>query len=171
MSTPEPAPQSAHAIRIARAALTDDVSRALIESLNTELVGAYPEAGATHFSLDPAEVSDGRGVFLVIYLEGNPVGCGAVRLIDPGTAELKRMYVSPAARGRGLGRRLVAALETEARALGVRRLVLETGIRQSAALALYRATGFEPIPLYGEYLCSPETSLCLGKVLAHSHCS
>jgi GNAT superfamily N-acetyltransferase len=75
------------------------------------------------------------------------------------------MYVSPAVRGRGLGRRLVAALETEARALGVQRLVLETGIRQSAALALYRATGFQPIPLYGEYVRSPETSICLGKVL------
>ena len=60
---------------------------------------------------------------------------------------------------------LVAALEAEARALGVRRLVLETGIRQDAALALYRATGFHPIPLYGEYHLSPETSVCLGKEL------
>ena len=71
-----------------------------------------------------------------------------------------------AVRGQGLGRRLVAALETEARARGVRRLILETGIRQAAALALYRATGFQPIPLYGEYCLSPETSLCLGKELA-----
>lgn len=176
MSTPEPAPQHAESITIARAELRDDVSRALIAALNAELTGAYPEAGATHFDLDPAEVSGGRGAFLVIYQEGTPVGCGAVRLLDSETAELKRMYVSPAVRGRGLGRRLVAALETGARALGVRRLVLETGIRQSAALALYRATGFEPIPLYGEYLRSPETSICLGKVLpdgrqlAHSHC-
>jgi putative acetyltransferase len=48
----------------------------------------------------------------------------------------------------------------------VRRLVLETGIRQAPALALYRATGFRPIPLYGEYLRSPETSVCMGKDLA-----
>jgi putative acetyltransferase len=160
-------PADSESIRIARAALTDDASRALIESLNAELTGAYPEPGSTHFGLDPADVSDGRGAFLVIYQEENAVGCGAVRLLDPETAELKRMYVSPARRGRGLGRRLVAALETEARALGVRRLILETGIRQTAALALYRATGFQPIPLYGEYLRSPETSICLGKVLAH----
>ena len=165
MSTSHSARQPAESIRIARAALTDDVSRALIASLNAELTGAYPEPGATHFGLDPAEVTEGRGAFLVIYQEGNPVGCGAVRLVDPETAELKRMYVSPAVRGRGLGRRLVAALETEARALGVQRLVLETGIRQGAALALYRATGFHPIPLYGEYVRSPETSICLGKVL------
>jgi putative acetyltransferase len=75
------------------------------------------------------------------------------------------MYVAPAARGTGLGRRLVDALEAEARALGMRRLVLETGTRQHAAIALYQATGFEPIPLYGEYLRSPETSVCLGKEL------
>jgi putative acetyltransferase len=152
-------------IAIARAELTADVSRALIDSLNAELRGLYPEPGATHFHLDREEVADGRGTFLVVYREGTPVGCGALRLLDAETAELKRMYVSPTVRGRGLGRRLVTALEAEARALGVRRLVLETGVRQAAALALYRATGFHPIPLYGEYCLSPETSVCLGKDL------
>jgi GNAT superfamily N-acetyltransferase len=152
-------------ITIARAALTADVSRALIDSLNAELRGVYSEPGATHFRLDPEEVTGGRGAFLIVYQDGTPVGCGALRLLDGRTAELKRMYVSPSVRGRGLGRRLVAALEAEARALGVRRLVLETGVRQDAALALYRATGFHPIPLYGEYCLSPETSVCLGKEL------
>jgi len=145
--------------------LTDDVSRALIESLNAELNALYPEPGATHFQLTPQEVADGRGTFLVVYLDGTPVGCGALRFLDADTAELKRMYVSPTARGRGLGRRLLAALEAEARAVGVRQLVLETGVRQAAALALYRATGFNPIPLYGEYRLSPETSVCLAKDL------
>jgi len=156
---------AAETITIARADLTADVSRALIDALNAELSGVYAEPGATHFSLDPAEVADGRGTFLVVYREEAPVGCGALRLLDAETAELKRMYVSPSVRGTGLGRRLVAALEAEARALGVRRLVLETGVRQAAALALYRATGFHPIPLYGEYCLSPETSVCLGKEL------
>lgn len=166
MSTPEPAAPLTEAIRIVRADLDDVVSRALIGALNAELSGAYPEPGATHFGLAPEEVARGRGAFLVIYANGDPVGCGAVRRIDPDTAELKRMYVLPAVRGRGLGRRLVAALENEARALGLRRLVLETGIRQAAAIALYRASGFETIPHYGEYLLSPGTSLCLGKLLA-----
>jgi GNAT superfamily N-acetyltransferase len=152
-------------ISIDRAELTDDVSRALIDSLNRELSGLYPEAGATHFQLSIQEVAAGHGTFLVVYRDGTPVGCGALRLVDADTAELKRMYVSPSARRTGLGRRLLAALESEARALGVRRLVLETGIRQAAALALYRATGFQPIPLYGEYRRSPETSVCLGKDL------
>jgi GNAT superfamily N-acetyltransferase len=156
---------ASESITVARADLSADVSRALISSLNAELQALYPEPGANHFQLDPGEVAHGSGAFLVIYRDGTPVGCGALRLLDAGTAELKRMYVAPAVRGRGLGRRLVAALEEEARALGVRRLVLETGVRQAAALALYRGTGFQPIPLYGEYCLSPDTSVCLGKEL------
>jgi GNAT superfamily N-acetyltransferase len=152
-------------VTVERAALTDDVSRALIESLNAELRGLYPEAGPDHFRLDPEEVADGRGAFLVAYRARTPVGCGALRLLDAETAELKRMYVAPVVRGTGLGRLLVTALEAEGRALGARRLVLETGVRQLAALALYRATGFSPIPVYGEYCLTPETSICLGKEL------
>jgi GNAT superfamily N-acetyltransferase len=152
-------------ITISRAELTSDVSRRLIDALNLELSGMYPEPGATHFGLDPAEVSGRRGAFLVVWRDGVLVGCGAVRLVDAQTGELKRMYVAPTVRGTGLGRRLVAALEAEGRALGARRLILETGIRQLAALALYKATGFMPIPLYGEYCLSPDTSICLGKEL------
>jgi putative acetyltransferase len=152
-------------ITITRADLTAEVGRALIGALNDEVRGVYSEPGATHFRLDPEEVTGERGTFLIVYRGGVPVGCGAIRLLDTETAELKRMYVDPAVRGTGLGRRLVTALEAEARALGVRRLVLETGVRQAAALALYRATGFHPIPLYGEYCLSPETSICLGKDL------
>jgi hypothetical protein len=63
----------------------------------------------------------------------------------------------------------MAALEAEARTLGVRRLVLETGVRQAAALALYQATGFHQIPLFGEYCLSPETSVCLGKDLKNQN--
>ena len=152
-------------VTISRARLADDAGRALIAALNAELSATYPEPGATHFGLDPAEVGDGRGAFLVASLHGEPVGCGAVRLIDAETGELKRMYVSPGVRGKGVGRRLVAALEAEARALGARRMVLETGTRQTAALALYRAAGFRPVPLYGEYVRSPDTSVCLWKEL------
>jgi putative acetyltransferase len=155
-------------ISISRAPLDSEASRALIHALDAELSGIYPEPGSTHFNLDPDEVTPGRGVFLMVCCDGNPVGCGALRLLDPETAELKRMYVAPGLRGKGLGRKLVAALEAEGRALGVRRLVLETGVRQSAALALYRASGFHPIPLYGEYCLSPNTSICLGKEIVLS---
>ena len=160
MTTPEPP-----AIALERAELTSDASVALILALNAELDALYPEAGANHFRLDPDEVAPGRGAFLLVRHAGAPVGCGAVRRLDAGTAELKRMYVVPELRGKGLGRRLVDALEAEARALGLRHLVLETGTRQLAAMALYRALGFRPIPLYGEYLASPDTSVCLGREL------
>jgi GNAT superfamily N-acetyltransferase len=103
---------------------------------------------------------------VVAYVGGAPVGCGAVRRLEGGDAELKRMYVDPSRRGRGIGRALLAALEAEARALGARRLVLETGIRQTAALALYRNAGFVEIPAFGEYVASPGTSVCLAKPLA-----
>ena len=152
-------------ITIARAKLSAAPSHALIAALNAELSAMYPEPGANHFGLKPAQVSGQSGVFLVASLNGTTVGCGAVRLIDAETGELKRMYVAPVARGMGLSKQLVKALEAEARTLGAKRLVLETGIRQRAALTLYRGAGFQPIPLYGEYLVSPETSVCLGKDL------
>jgi GNAT superfamily N-acetyltransferase len=150
---------------IAPELLSAPAARMLIAALNAELSGMYAEPGANHFAISADEVGPGRGAFLVVREGTTPVGCGAVRLLDAATGELKRMFVSPAVRGQGLGRALVEALETEARRLGARRLVLETGTRQHAALALYHRCGFRPIPLYGEYLTSPTTSVCLGKEL------
>lgn len=80
--------------------------------------------------------------------------------------EIKRMYVDPAVRGRRIGRALVEALEREARLVGVTRIVLETGTRLAAAIKLYEAMGYAQIPLFGEYVSSPDTSLCFGKLLA-----
>ena len=153
---------------IRRASIADADAASLIAALNAELRAQYPEAGANHFALSADEIAPGRGAFLLALHGAKPVGCGAVRLLDSETAELKRMYVTPAARGLGIGRQLVAALEAEAAALGARRLVLETGSRQTAALALYARCGFEPIELYGEYRDSPRTSVCLGKRMSPS---
>ncbi|HEV8255158.1 MAG TPA: GNAT family N-acetyltransferase [Vicinamibacteria bacterium] len=139
-------------------------AQALIKSLNAELAEQYPEPGATHFALTEEEVGEGRGVFLVASVDGRPVGCGALRRIEAGVGELKRMYVSPAVRGRGVGRALLEALEAEARRLGLRRVVLETGVRQREALALYGRAGFTPIPPFGECVGSP-LSLCMAKDL------
>jgi putative acetyltransferase len=152
-------------VRIARTDLHSSDAAALIDALNMELSGAYPEPGATHFGLVPADVAPGRGAFLVAYQDERPVACGAVRLIDPATAELKRMYVDPILRGSGFGKRMVRALEQEAVRLGATRVVLETGIRQRVAIALYARCGYRPIPLYDEYTASPGTSVCLGKAL------
>jgi len=80
------------------------------------------------------------------------------------TAEAKRMYVEPDQRGKGVGRAVLAGLEAAAIQLGVRRLVLETGIYQDAALSLYRRAGFTQIDCWGEY-ASSSTSVCLEKHL------
>ena len=75
------------------------------------------------------------------------------------------MFVAPSLRGQGIGRALVVALEQEARGLGVSRVVLETGARLDRAIALYEGMGYSRISLFGEYLASPDTSLCFGKTL------
>jgi len=139
-------------------------ARALIGRLDAELTAQYPEEGATHFRLDEDEVAPGRGAFLIAWRGDVPLGCGAVRKRDDTTFELKRMFVAPEARGAGVGRALLAALEREAVALGAHRLVLETGTRQAEALALYRRAGFTGIDRFGEYVSSP-LSVCLEKRL------
>lgn len=162
------------ALVIAPEPITSAISAALIAALNEELATRYPEPGATHFRLDPEEVAPGNGTFLVARWFGRPVGCGALRRIGeaalvrelgPGVGELKRMYVAPDARGQGVGHALLTRLEAEARALGLDRLVLETGTRQAEALTLYRRAGFTEIPAYGEYVASPGTSVCMAKSL------
>jgi len=168
-SRPEPSaganPARPHAdLSVSRGHIASAAARALIEALNAELSERYPEDGANHFRLDPDEVADGRGAFLIAVRSGVPVGCGAVRRIDETAGEIKRMYVVPAERGRGVGRIILSALEVEARALGLRRLLLETGARQPEAIALYERAGFSGIARFGEYVDSP-LSVCMAKTL------
>src|SRR4051812_3161951 len=132
-------------VEIRRGDILAPTSQQLIQSLNAELQSRYPEEGANFFRLDPEEVGEGRGGFFIAYLDGKPVGCGAIRRIEPTVAEIKRMYVDPACRGRGIGGKILAALEAEAHRLAVRRLVLETGPRQPEAIAIYRRAGFVEI--------------------------
>jgi GNAT superfamily N-acetyltransferase len=112
----------------------------------------------------PSDLVAPRGVFLVAYDDGTPVGCGGVRTHADGIGELKRMYVVPAARRRHIARRLLEQLEVHALALGYRRLRLETGVRQPEAIALYESAGYRPIPPYGHYHESP-MSRCFEKAL------
>jgi len=149
---------------VVRHDVTSELALALITELNAELLELYPEEGATHFRLAPEEVSGSCGAFFVAFVAGKPVGCGAVRRLDAETAEIKRMYVKPDVRGRGIAARILDELVSHARHLRVSRIVLETGERQPEALALYGRAGFVRIPLFGEYVDSP-LSVCMAKDL------
>ncbi len=151
-------------IAIERATLDAADAVALILALNAELSAVYPEPGATHFRLEAEEVKGDLGAFLLASLEGEAVGCGAMRPLADGDAELKRMYVPPRWRGLGICKAVLNALEERARAAGARRVVLETGTRQAAALSLYERAGYARVPAFGEYVGAP-LSVCMAKTL------
>jgi GNAT superfamily N-acetyltransferase len=104
------------------------------------------------------------GVFLVGRDDGDALVCGGICRFDEARAELKRMFVVAEARGRGFGRKLLSALEAEARGLGYAAIVLETGVQQAAALGLYESAGYVPIPCYGIY-AGQSISRCFEKRL------
>jgi putative acetyltransferase len=153
-------------MRVEGADIRSPEALALISALNAELSAAYADTpGANHFRVDANEVAPGRGAYVIAWRDQTPIGCGAVRRLDDATAEIKRMYVVPSERSAGIGRLIVGALEHRARALGVARIVLETGTKQAAAIALYEKLGFERIPPFGEYVASAATSVCMAKPL------
>ena len=128
-----------------------------------ELKQLYPEIDrAEFFSLD---FTSPGSAFLVARLDEKPVGCGAVLRISPKLGEIKRIFVDPGARQRGIGRRILMALESIARSFGYTTLQLETGLKQPAAIKLYENAGFERIPNYGRYRNDP-MSVCFGKTLS-----
>ena len=127
--------------------------RALLAASDSYMAALYP-AESNHL-LDVTALRQANVRFLVARLDGAAVGCGAIVRSSEDWAELKRMFVSPAARGQRLGRRLLDALEGLARDSGATRLRLEMGIHQPEALALYRSAGFEEIGPFGAYLPDP----------------
>lgn len=140
-----------------------DVCTQLIAELSTELGPLYGDDGAGAFV--PDDVSIPRAAFVVAWDEGKAVGCGALRpMPDRRVGEIKRMFVRPSARGLGISRLILAKLESLAAEYAYQSLCLETGVRQPAAIALYKSAGFEPIPCYGEYAKDPY-SVCYAKSL------
>jgi GNAT superfamily N-acetyltransferase len=138
------------------------LSQDLIARVQQEYVTRY--GGPDEAVVDPAEFLPPRGLFLVAEVGGVPAGCGAWRAIDADVAEIKRVYVEPAFRRRGLAQEVVAWLERSAAAAGHRDVVLNTGNRQPEALALYADAGYRPVPGYGVYACAPG-AVFLGKSL------
>lgn len=112
--------------------------------------------------IDAAEFLAPDGYFAVAYEDGVPVAMGGWRRHGGTEAEIKRMYVREAARGRGHARVLLTHLEQHAAAAGITRFVLETGLEQPEAIALYRSAGYEDVPAFGFYRDAP-LSVHLGK--------
>jgi GNAT superfamily N-acetyltransferase len=140
----------------------DPLAQYLVEQVQQEYVRRY--GGRDAALVEPAEFRAPRGLFLVAEVDGVPAGCGAWRALPTGEAEIKRVYVEPAFRRRGIAQLVVAALEDGAARAGHTSVVLNTGHQQPEALALYADLGYRPVPGYGVYACQPG-AVFLGKDL------
>jgi len=134
-------------------AFDDPRAAALLVAFGAEMDVRYPGSAASR--ADPDDFAGPAGVFLVALAHGVPVACGGLRPHSADGGEVKRMYVAPAGRGTGLGRRLLRGLVAQARAQGLARVVLECGTEQPEALGLYESEAFTPVPPYGQYADDP----------------
>lgn len=134
----------------------------LIALLDEEMLTLYPSEGI--YGVDFSDPKVLEMTFCVAYAGGKPAGCGALKPLGPGTAELKRFFVNKRFRGRGMASLILNFIEEKAREAGVRLIRLETGPKQPAAIGLYGKFGYVPTELYGEYTNS-EYSYCMEKEL------
>jgi GNAT superfamily N-acetyltransferase len=146
---------------VVRVPLDHADAQRLIEEVQAEYVVRY--GGTDRTPLDAQMFEPPGGSFFVAYRDGEAVATGAWRrrtdveaLGTRPTAEIKRMYVTPIARGKGLARRMLAHLERTAAAQGAEAMILETGTAQPEAMALYESAGYTPIPSFGYYRDAPE---------------
>jgi GNAT superfamily N-acetyltransferase len=143
-------------LRIAAASADVPPGSDLLEAMIAELMPLYGRIdvpGAP--TATPREMTPPHGSFLVVWRHGRPVGCGGVKRLDATTCEIKRMYVAPEARGAGVAKRLLEALEDEARQLGYAVARLDTGPAQPHAQRLYERAGYRPI---GNFNANPFAS-------------
>ena len=149
-------------MNVREVSIQSDNAQMLIALLDQELVVEYaPEHMHT---VDLKTFHQDGGVFVVAFDAETPVACGALRPITETEIELKRMYVVQSHRGRGLSRQVLEFLEGKARQTGFRKLYLETGDQQEAAIGLYSSSGYQRVKGFGEYLNSPR-SICFAKEL------
>ncbi|KUN26299.1 transcriptional regulator [Streptomyces antibioticus] len=127
-------------------------ARACLDAYAADIDARFPEGFDKSDLVGPEEVSGAAGAFFVAYEEGRPVGCGALRRLEPGVGELRHVWVHRDARRLGLARRLLAALEAEATARGLTLLRLDTHATLTEAQAMYRACGYTEIPAYVDHV-------------------
>jgi GNAT superfamily N-acetyltransferase len=131
-------------------------ARELIAAMVAEMNELYGDIeGPRMPSATPTDFAPPHGTFLVGYLDGEPVCAGGIKRLDAQAAEIKRMYVTPSARRRGVARALLGALEEAARERGYRVVRLDTGPRQPHAMELYRSAGYVDI---GNFNANPVAS-------------
>jgi GNAT superfamily N-acetyltransferase len=148
-------------VRIEPVAYAHPDAAALVAEVQREYAARYGSEDDS--PAETAEFTPPRGLFLVGYLGGQAVACGGWRSHGR-DAEVRRMFVTPAARGRGWARAILAELERTALAAGHHRMILETGSVLPEAVALYRSAGYSDIPAFGYYAGAP-LSIHLGKAL------
>ena len=151
-------------MEIRRERFDSEAVQALVGALEVELLETYAGVPGSGGLPEASIFEPPGGAFLVGWVDGEAVACGGIARYDDAAAEIRRMYVVPEARGRGLSSLILAALEDEARALGYSLVRLETGKLQAAAIGLYVSAGFGPIPRYGPFANDPR-SVCFEKRL------
>ena len=132
----------------------------MIQELDAEIASLYPDTPIE--GIDVSEFEASGGYFVVATEAGQAVGCGGFRQVDDRCVEIKRLFVRASARRRGIARQILRHLEEEIQRRGFRTIVLETGQDNDAAIALYKAEGFFPIPAFLGYVGIP-ISRCYAK--------
>lgn len=135
---------------------------ALLQEGDDFALSLYP--AENYYGLELADLEQPEVAFYVARQDGVALGTAAIVDRGDGSAEIKRMFVTDAARGLGVGRALLETVEAHARSLGVSLVQLETGVPQLAAIALYERAGYQHIPQFGQYVGDP-TSVCMEKRL------
>ncbi len=137
-------------------------ARRLISELDGDLLQRYP--GQVPHGIDVAEFRKSGGYFVVLRetSDASALACGAFRPVNTATVEIKRIYVALGCRGRGYAKAILSHLEEEAWRRGFTTCVLETGIQQPEAIALYQKLGYASMAAYGEYVGNPN-SVCFEK--------
>jgi GNAT superfamily N-acetyltransferase len=146
-------------LNLETARLDDPAAVALTTASVAEIDGRYGGEPGSGGKPRADEFVAPDGTFLIARLAGAPVACGGFSRLDAETAELRRMYVAPEARGQGISRALLHRLLAIARDLGYSRARLETGNRQHEAIGLYESDGFTRIPCWGPFVDDPK-SVC-----------
>jgi len=144
-----------------RVSTTEPDFIALVEELDNELHNRYPDIQHTYVGLNKIEHID---TALIAYNDQQPIGCGCFKLYNQDSVEIKRMFVKPIARGKGISKLILNELLNWAKELGNSKALLETGLNQPEAIGLYEKSGFIRIENFGPYLNMPN-SVCFERML------